>query len=58
MRGFASEILTMVMLLHAYLVEVVQPTGAMPREIGWTGLLKSIIDIMKFGAHGSMPHVE
>lgn len=58
MRGFASEILTMVMLLHAYLVEVVQPTGAMPREIECIGLLKSIIDIMKLGAHGAMPYVE
>ena len=58
MRGFASEILTMVVLLHAYLVEVVQPTGAMPREIECIGLLKSIIDIMKLGAHRSMPHIE
>ena len=48
----------MVMLLHAYLVEVVQTTGAMPREIECIGLLKSIIDIMKLGAHGSMPYVE
>ena len=48
----------MVVLLHAYLVEVVQPTGAMPREIECIGLLKSIIDIMKLGAHRSMPHIE
>ena len=58
MRGFASEILTMVVLLHTYLVEVVQPMGAMPREIKCIGILKSIIDIMKLGAHGSMPHIE
>ena len=48
----------MVVLLHAYLVEVVQPTGAMPREIECIGLLNSIIDIMKLGAHRSMPHIE
>ena len=58
MRGFASEILTMVVLLHTYLVEVVQPMDVMPREIKWIGILKSIIDILKLGAHGSVPHIE
>lgn len=57
-KGFASELLTVVPLLHCFLMETVEPTGKFVEHIRCFGLLRKLIDLLSMGADSALAHID
>jgi hypothetical protein len=57
MRTFASEQLSMIPLLHEFLVEVIQPLGILISHIQCFGLMNRLIGLIQLGPDACMPYI-
>ena len=55
-KGFAAETVTMLLLLHCFLIDVVQPAGVLSNYIECVTLLATIVGILRKGATTSVQY--